>query len=471
MQNSWGKYMLGELIRVRIDAAHMPEDTNRAHADLALPTNVAIAALVPDILQIFDIDIADFPLAQWQLRTATGTILLADDTLNDAGIAPGERLVVINDPGPVPKPRLFDAADAITDTTYTDGIGTADLVVGCTAALVATASIAAASLSLSSTDSTLAAAISFIALLAVAGGLRLALLRSAKPAIVMSLELQVLILGTASGLCFVGLDLHRILTDWPPTAAISVALAVIGLIFLISNTGDGDNRITVTLGAASLSAAVTFGIYAAAVALFHNSVQSGALTAASAVILILLAPSIAIKAAGIRVPKVPAAGESFDDSETPEISHNAPKRAGWILDGILCSGTGSLSIFTLVVLFSGAYANKWWPLGMAAAVIVFCAIHSRGQARKVASTCTALAGLAVIVAVAFQQWFEGNWPVSAGLVAPMLAATALAAFPASRISPTTRRIAELTEACSIAVILPIAAIIAEFPEFVSGFFQ
>ena len=70
MQNSWGKYMLGELIRVRIDAAHMPEDTNRAHADLALPTNVAIAALVPDILQIFDIDIADFPLAQWQLRTA-----------------------------------------------------------------------------------------------------------------------------------------------------------------------------------------------------------------------------------------------------------------------------------------------------------------------------------------------------------------------------------------------------------------
>ena len=68
MQNSWGKYMLGELIRVRIDAAHMPEDANRAHADLALPTNVAIAALVPDILQIFDIDIADFPLAQWQLR-------------------------------------------------------------------------------------------------------------------------------------------------------------------------------------------------------------------------------------------------------------------------------------------------------------------------------------------------------------------------------------------------------------------
>ncbi|MDK6919109.1 hypothetical protein QP269_26100, partial [Escherichia coli] len=77
-------------------------------------------------------------------------------------------------------------------------------------------------------------------------------------------------------LCFVGLDLHRILTDWPPTAAISVALAVIGLIFLISNTGDGDNRITVTLGATSLSAAVTFGIYAAAVALFQNSVQSGA---------------------------------------------------------------------------------------------------------------------------------------------------------------------------------------------------
>ncbi|WP_048760692.1 type VII secretion integral membrane protein EccD [Corynebacterium vitaeruminis] len=463
--------MLGELIRVRIDAAHMPEDTNRAHADLALPTNVSIAALIPDILQIFDIEVADFPLAQWQLRTATGTILLADDTLNEAGISPGERLVVINDPGPVPKPRLFDAADAITDTTYTDGIGTADLIVGCTAALVATASIAAASLSLSSTDSTLAAAISFIALLAVAGGLRLALMRSARPAIVMVLELQVLVLAVTSGLCFVGLGLHHTLTDWPPTAAITVAFGITGLIFLILNRDDGNNRITATLGAGSLSTAVTYGIYATAVALSHNPVQSGALTAASAVILMLLAPSIAIKTTGIRVPKVPAAGESFDDSESPEISHNAPKRAGWLLDGIICGSTGSLSIFTLVVLFSGGSASRWWPLVMAVAVIVFCAIHSRGQARKVASTSTALAGLNVAVAVALQQWFEGNWPVSAGIVVPMLAATVLAAFPASRISPTTRRIAELTEACSIAVILPIAAIIAEFPEFVSGFFQ
>ena len=108
---------------------------------------------------------------------------------------------------------------------------------------------------------------------------------------------------------------------------------------------------------------------------------------------------------------------------------------------------------------------------MAVAAIVFCAIHSRGQARKVASASAAFASLVIAVAVALQQWFEGNWPVAAALVAPMLAATALAAFPASRISPTTRRIAELTEACSIAVIFPLAAIIAGFPEFVSGFFQ
>lgn len=463
--------MLGELIRVRIDAAHTSDEISRTHADLALPTNVAIAALIPDILRIFAIEVADYPLAQWQLRTATGTILLADDTLDKAGISPGERLVVINDPGPVPTPRVFDAADAITDTAYTDGIGTADLIVGCTAALVATVSIAVASLSLSSTDSTLAAAISFIALLAVAGGLRLALLRHARAAIATVLELQMLILSAASGLSFVGFGLNRLLTDWPPTAALATAFAVTGLIFLLLKNTEGNSRMTATLGAASLSTAVVCGSYATTVAFSHNPAQSGALTVACALTLVLLAPSIAIKAAGIRVPKVPAAGESFDDSDTPQISHNAPKRAGWLLDGIVCSSTGNLSIFTLIVLFSGDSTSTWWSLGMAVAAIVFCAIHSRGQARKVASASAAFASLVIAVAVALQQWFEGNWPVAAALVAPMLAATALAAFPASRISPTTRRIAELTEACSIAVIFPIAAIIAGFPEFVSGFFQ
>jgi hypothetical protein len=108
---------------------------------------------------------------------------------------------------------------------------------------------------------------------------------------------------------------------------------------------------------------------------------------------------------------------------------------------------------------------------MAAGVIIFSAVHSRGQARKVASTSNALTALLVAVTVAMQQWFAGTWPIAAAIVVPMLAGTALSALPVTRISPTTRRFAELTEACAIAVILPIAAIIAGLPEFVGGLFQ
>lgn len=460
--------MLGELIRVRIDAVHTPESTNRTHADLALPTDVAIAALLPDILQIFDIDIADYPMARWQLRTAAGTILRADDTLVASGIAPGSRLIVINDPGPIPQPRIFDAADAIADNTYADGIGTADLIVGCVAALLATMAVAAASLSLSSTDITLGAAVSFIGLLAVAGCLRIAMIRSARAAILLTLEVQVLILVVSFALSFVGLELDRILFQWPPTAAIAAGFAVTGLVFLLV---DGNHRITCTVGAASLGLAVPCGIYSAITTLLREPSQAAAVSVAGAVILILLAPSVAIKAAGIRVPKIPAAGESFDDTATPTTPPQAPRRAGWLLDGGIVGGTAGLITFTLVALISDSGDNRRWLLAMAVAIIIFSAVHSRGQARKVASTANALTALSVAVTVAMQQWFVGTWPVAATIIVPMLAGTALSALPATRISPTTRRFAELTEACAIAVILPIAAIIAELPEFVGGLFQ
>lgn len=460
--------MLGELIRVRVDAAHLPESTDRAHADLALPTNIAIAALLPDLLHIFDIDVADFPLATWQLRTASGRILRADDTLVDAGITHGDRLVVINDPGPIPRPRIFDAADAIADTTYTDGIGTADVIVGCVAALIATFSIAAASLSLSTTDITLGAAVSFVALLAVSGCLRIGMVRRARSAIIFTLEIQILILVISFALSFVGLELNRILLDWPPTAAIAAGFAVTGLVFLLV---DGNRRVTCTIGATSLGLALPCGIYSATTAHFEQPSQAAAVSAASALILVLLAPAIAIKAAGIRVPKIPAAGESFDDSAAPTTPHHAPRRAGWLLDGIIISGATMLTTFTLVALLSGSSDNRKWLLAMAAGVIIFSAVHSRGQARKVASTANALTALLVAVTVAMQQWFAGTWPIAAAIVVPMLAGTALSALPVTRISPTTRRFAELTEACAIAVILPIAAIIAGLPEFVGGLFQ
>lgn len=460
--------MLGELIRVRIDAAHLPESTDRSHADLALPTNIAVAALLPDLLQIFNIDIADFPLVTWQLRTATGQILRADDTLVDAGITHGDRLVVINDPGPIPGPRIFDAADAIADTTYTDGIGTADVIVGCTAALIATVSVAAASLSLGSTDITLGAAVSFVALLVVAGCLRIGLVRNVRAAIICTLEIQVLVLVVSFALSFVGLELSRILAAWPPTAALAAGFAVTGLVFLLV---DGNTRITCTIGAASLGLSIPCGIYSATIAALQQPSHAGAVSAASALILLLMAPSLAIKAAGIRVPKIPAAGESFDDSATPTTPAHAPRRAGWLLDGIIVAGAATLTTFTLVALLSDSGDNRRWLLAMAAAIIIFSAVHSRGQARKVTSTANALTALSVAVTVAMQQWFAGNWPIAAAIVVPMLAGTALSALPATRISPTTRRFAELTEACAIAVILPIAAIIAGLPELVGGLFQ
>lgn len=466
--------MLGELVRVRIDAAHIPNQAKCTRADAALPTGVAIATLIPDILAIFDIDIADYPLAQWQLCTSSGRVLRADDTLAQANIAHGERLVISNDPGPVPTPRVFDAADAITDTTYTDGIGDADTAIGCVAALAATIAVAVASISLSNTDTTLGAALSFVTLMGIAGGLRVALVRQARSAIVLTLSTQLVVLTTSSALCFTGLEPALVLTEWPPSAAVAAGLTVLGLALVLAGAPtrgtSSSARITSTVGAIGIVGAVSCGCYSYAISLFGNPAQAGAFAVAVSVLLVLLAPAIAIKAAGIRVPRIPAAGESFDDCSIAEIPESAPRRAGWLFDGLIAAGTVSLGVFTLVCLLCDD-SRSHWTLSLGMAVVVFGLIHSRGQARKIAQFASALTSLSVALAIGALQWFDGTWPVAAVIVVPLLAGTALEALPTRRISPTTRRIAELTEACSIAAILPLVAIIADLPAFIAGVLQ
>ena len=97
------------------------------------------------------------------------------------------------------------------------------------------------------------------------------------------------------------------------------------------------------------------------------------------------------------------------------------------------------------------------------ALAVLCLIQSRGHARAVPSAALGCAGAALLLLLALAQWHVGRWPASLLILAPLLAATAVAAVPAGRVTPTLRRVLELVEAVAIAVSLPLAAVVAGVP--------
>nr|WP_120491034.1 type VII secretion integral membrane protein EccD [Corynebacterium lactis] len=460
--------MQGELLRVRIDALHTPTDEPLPRVDIALPTSVETAALIPDILDVFGIDIADYPLAQWQLRTGTGSVVPAESTLRESAIAPGALLLLTNDPGPIPAPRLFDVADQMADALA--GIGIVDGFIGRAVAMLGTVAVALSMLILSGTDHALAAAVCFVAAGGVAAGLRLAVDKKASPKTVTTLLAQIAVLAVACAICFVGVPPWQLHSRWEPAAATAVTLEVIGIALLVATPLQNYARAMKTVGASASATGLVASAYAAGIAGLGQEVPAAGITAAASLIGLLVAPAVAVSAAGIRVPRIPAAGEPFEIDDRVAAPETAPENAGWLFDGFAGTSAIALAAATAGALL-GAGPEWTWPMALAAASVVFLAVHSRGHARSFPAGATAVSSAAIAVSIAVHQFGQGHWYVSVALIAPMLAGTALTALDASRVSPTARRAAEFVEAIAIAAILPAAAIIAGVPELVAGAFQ
>lgn len=467
--------MQGEIVRVRIDATHAPSEITRLRADVALPTTVPTAALIPDIIRIFGIDIADYPLAQWQLRTstATGEALPAGSTLAETSVSHGDLLVLSNDPGPTPAPRLYDAADALAENS--SGIGIVDGFVGRTTALAATGAFSAAMLTMSRTDYVLAAAICFVTAVALFAGVRVAITRSAAPATVSALVCQAITVSITCAIALPGIDPFALFGTWEPSAAAAGTLLAIGIALFLLRPDHavfpGYARVFATFGSGSIAAGLALGCYPVALTLLESPSRAAAAVVAVATVALLLSPTAAISLAGIRVPRIPAAGEPFDEPSTVENKADAPVRAGWYLDGFTLVLAPAMAVSTIFVLFAAPHGAPLWQLALGATVAVFAAVHSRGHARILPAAAAALSAVSVLLAIAAHQFGTGNWHVPTAIAVPLLAATLLVAIPSDQISPVTRRIAEFVEAIAIAIVFPLVAVLIGIPELISGAFQ
>lgn len=452
--------MQGQLLRVRIDAVHTPS-VSRHSIDIALPTTAAIATLIPEIVELFGLHTADYPLASWRLRTVGGSDLDPEDTLLSAQVSPGAHLILSDDPGNPAPPRHFDAADRIA--SHSDGVGVIDTPLGCLSALAATLTFIWGLQSLIITDYLLAAALGFLALLALAGGLRIAVHRDASAGVLTTLVVQIFLCATTTAMCFVATSPQQALTSPPLLSALAALYFTLGLGHLLIGHHSTGRRVLATAGSLFIALALGAATLAAGLTVLGQPLPAAALLIVVAVLTMLLSPNLAVTIAGIRVPKIPAAGEPFDQGPEPITPPTATATAGWLLDGFLTGGAIALATGTLISITAETTTN-WWAIGLAAAVIAFTLVHSRGHARYTPAAASAAAAVILTLVIAGQQWLAGNWILSATLVGPLLAATGLAAVPSGRISPSARRLAEIFEAVAIALVFPLAAILMELPQ-------
>ncbi|MDO5732082.1 EsaB/YukD family protein, partial [Corynebacterium sphenisci] len=105
--------MIDRGLRVRVDV--LAGEGGRWCADVLLPAEVPVADLLPELVaSAAGAGAAGAPAgARWRLRLPTGAVADPERGLAAAGVRDGDRLTLVDDPGPAPPPLVVDAADLL----------------------------------------------------------------------------------------------------------------------------------------------------------------------------------------------------------------------------------------------------------------------------------------------------------------------------------------------------------------------
>ncbi|MDO5031275.1 type VII secretion integral membrane protein EccD [Corynebacterium sp.] len=433
----------------------------RKEADVSLPLSSSLGEVLEELFLLVDVPSSPIP---WRATTAAGKTIPLTVPLERTPVAEGSVLLLAPKEKP-PAPVIRDAAEALAeDSLVSSATSLRGLAMlwGCAGVLAATALLAAAlPLALALPMSTVIA-------------LGLAVWTRHPSALVL-----VYVGAAASGWCIVG--------PRGTEAALGIAAACLGVVgmSLLSHA----LRLGSLRGvAAALSWCVLLLCAASGYAL-NTLGPAGArapLTAGAAallactVILLACAPALSTRAAGIRVPRLPTAGQDLAVSDEPDAQPESSTRCAsrsaacyeGIALGIACAAVPALCFLgvgsILVEGFSGAGFVQALCLCVAGAVVIHSVRHARHRAAWALGAVAVTAACAV-AGIAAQTWRQlaaaGHSPglsawiltaVAVAVIAGMLAG-ALWAPRLGSVEPTVIVWWERAESLAIAASLPLAA--------------
>ena len=425
----------------------------RTRIDVALPSDVAVADLLPMVLKMAGESTPDGGSRHggWCLAKLGGTAIGPDQTLGTLGVVDGDLLQLRRRSENPPPPLFDDVVDAIAASAP-------DSYRPWTERTARTLGMVAGGLAL------LAGA---VALFLAGPGLGAAVIAS----IAGVGALATLVAGAAIA------RIYRETTTGVLVAAASPPLGFVSGFYLVPSSGGPENlllgcTLALVLAAASImvighgitpfvaiATAATLGALAALVAVLVEHPAPGVAAGMSAVALgaISVLPRVTIQLARLPLPQVPgSAADLQEDTGFPDYAA-IERRAGLaheFMTGMII-GSGAAAAIGAVWAATGGS-----PFGIALGAVVATVLLLRARSYANGSQAIALliSGMATVGGL-LVAWMLTGSPLAVFFGLLGLAALALllgVVVPRRRFSPVLRRSVDVTEAILIASVLPLA---------------
>jgi type VII secretion integral membrane protein EccD len=434
----------------------------RTRIDVALPAGVAVADLLPMLLEMAKEATPDGGARHggWCLAKLGNDPLEPSRTLASLGIVDGELLQLRKRAENPPPPLYDDVVDAIAESTpdsyrpwtkqTANRIG---YIAGALALIVASLAVLLSGPLFGSGGSAIAAAITAgaAAIVCVAAGAVIARGYQAETAGVLIAAAGGLPMAFVAGLYIVPGETER------PSLLLACALVLIVASASIMLIGAGVTTF-VAAGSAALIGVIAFAI---GTLIAHPAPGIAAGTAAVSLAALSVLPRVTIQLARLPLPNVPGSAEDLkEDAGFPDY-RSIERRAGLAheyMTGMII-GLGSAAAISSIITAGKA---DFWAISMAVAATMVLLLRARTYAngsQAIALLATGMfsaAGIMIGWLIGADTFDRLLW-VFGSLV--LLAAASLVfgvIFPEQRFSPPLRRTVEIIEAICIAVLLPLA---------------
>lgn len=426
----------------------------RTRIDVALPADVAVADLLPALLQMARETSPDGGARHggWCLAKIGQAPLEGTRTLTGLGVLDGELLQLRKRSEASPAPLFDDVIDAValsTPSSYRPWTERTARILGAVAAVLALAA-ATAALYLAGPG----------LLEAVVGGMTAVLLVTV--AAVLSRVYQdpaaaVVLAAGALPLAFVG-GLFAV-PDGPgrPNLLLACVVVVVVAAAAVGLLGAG----VTTFSAAGSAGLLGAGAALVATLVAHPAPGIGAGLAAAALVLLSAAPRLTILLARLPLPAVPTTTKELDEDDTAEFAEfvTIERQAALghsYLTGMVVGFGGTAAIGGLLAAPAGTMG-----LLLALTVAAVLMLRARTYANGVQAVALLLAGMATAGGVVVGWMVTADdqtrvlWIFGTGVVLAAVALVLGVVFPQRRFSPPLRRSVEIIEAVLIAAVLPL----------------
>ena len=417
--------------------------------DVSVPTSSTFSDVLPEIARLIDLPHINRP---WEFTTAAGAPLDPHTALMHMRLRDGA-VLTLRPHEPVAPPVVRDAAESLAaDSAHSTPRAGIDVLFSLTGATGAGLLVGAFITPLAG------AAIASLLLVTVGIVARSRVL----------FPIAATLAGLACGARVAGLGAEQAsIQPLGPAAALGALSAAAVTCVLLS--GGATLRVVGPRSGAGLVTASFLVMVGALGAWMPSPHAPAALIVLAGLAAVMGTPAAATRAAGLRIPRVPTAGQEFSiaDDYQDDVDERTT-RARFVADGISIG----VAVCTIPALISLAFAASAWVFALgitlAGALLVHASRHHSSAPRLSLALTAAVAAGSAILTVALVDVPHPSLIVLATLTTLACASAALWARRVPELEPTTLVWIERAEAAAIIGVIPVAVYLTGIFDLIRG---